>query len=213
MLPTHALGGMALALLVSLVAPAFAGVALVAGLLGGIFPDLDMYVGHRKTLHYPTYYPLLAGVATPVMFLFPSAATVGVGVFLLAAAAHSVSDIFGGGLELRPWEATSDRAVYDHYQDRWHTPRHWVHYDGSPGDLLLSVGLAVPLLLTVDGVLRWVVAGTVTVAVVYAALRRVLPTVAERFLDVVSPVLSDRALAYVPARYVETRSERNPARR
>lgn len=51
--PDAVLAGMVLALPVALVAPEFAGVALVAGPLGGMFPDLDACRGHRRTFHDP----------------------------------------------------------------------------------------------------------------------------------------------------------------
>ena len=198
MLPTHALAGMVLALPVALVAPEFAGFALVAGLLGGILPDLDMYVGHRKTLHYPVYYSLVAVAAVPLALAVPTTATVGVAIVAFAAAVHSVADVFGGGLELRPWEATSSRAVYDHHRQRWVAPRHWVRYDGAPEDFLLSLALAAPLVVALDGTLEVVVVGAVVVAAVYTALRRVLPTVAQRLVA----VLPEPVVAYVPARYL-----------
>ena len=118
MLPTHALSGMALALPVVAAAPELAPVALVAGLLGGIFPDLDLYTGHRRTLHFPVYYSVVGLAATLTAVLVPMATTLAIAVFLLAVALHSVADSFGSGLELRPWEATSDRAVYDHFRGR-----------------------------------------------------------------------------------------------
>ncbi|WP_336336569.1 metal-dependent hydrolase [Haloarcula brevis] len=204
MLPTHALGGMTLALSVAFVAPEFTGVALVAGFLGGVFPDADLYAGHRKSLHYPVYYTAFALLALVVAGLSPSIATVAATCFLAGAAVHSVTDIFGGGLELRPWEATSDRAVYDHYRDQWIEPRRWVRYDGSPADLLVSLTLAVPLLVALGDPLRQVVLGTLTVAVVYTAVRRLLPTLAATIVDdVLAPHLPDHLLAYVPTRYRE----------
>jgi len=204
MLPTHALVGMALAMVVGVVSPEFASLALVAGFLGGVFPDLDMYAGHRKSLHYPVYYSALTLPAVAMAGLLPSGATVFTACFLVGAAVHSVTDIFGGGLELRPWEATSDRAVYDHYRNRWIAPRRWLRYDGSPGDLLVAVAFAVPLLLTLDGLLRRVVIVSLVVAVVYTALRRSLPTLAATLVrDVLTPRLPDHLLTYVPARYHE----------
>jgi hypothetical protein len=202
MLPTHALGGMLLALSAAYLAPEFATVALVAGLLGGVFPDLDMYAGHRKSLHYPIYYPVLGFCALVTAGVFPSVPTVAVAVFLLGAALHSVTDAFGGGLELRPWEATSDRAVYDHYRGRWIAPSHWIHYDGSPGDLVLSILLAVPLLVTLDGLFHQAVIVILAVAVVYTALRRRLSRLAAVLVhDTLKPRLPDHLLSYVPARY------------
>lgn len=206
MLPTHALGGMALGLAVGVAIPEFAGIALVAGLVGGILPDLDMYAGHRRTLHYPVYYSLLTVGALVAAIVAPSAASVGAAVFLLGAATHSVADVFGGGLELRPWEATSDRAVYDHHRSRWIEPRRWVRYDGSPGDLMLSTTLAVPLWLSVDGLLRTVVVASGAVAVLYAASRRILPDVADLLLDRLLPVLPGRLVARLPERYLQTQT-------
>ena len=205
MLPTHALGGMTLAMSAAFVAPEFAGVALVGGLLGGVFPDLDMYAGHRKSLHYPVYYTALALPLFVIGGVLASAATVFTAFFLGGAALHSVSDIFGGGLELRPWEATSDRAVYDHYRNRWIAPRYWIHYDGSPGDLLVSITLGVPLLIAFDGLLRQAVIAILAVGIVYTAVRRTLPRLVSVLVnDVLTTRLPDHLLAYVPARYRET---------
>ena len=204
MLPTHALAGMALALPVAYVSPEFAVVALGAGLLGGIFPDIDMYTGHRKLLHYPVYYTALAVPAVLIAGLAPSAGTVFGAVFLVGAAVHSRTDVLGGGLELRPWEASSDRAVYDHYRGRWIPPRRRIRYDGSPGDLLLSYTLAVPLLVTLEGLFYWAVVATLAVASVYTAVRRVLPTLAVTVLELVGPWLPDSVLSSLPPRYRET---------
>ena len=203
MLPTHALAGMVLALPVAVAAPEFAPVALAAGLAGGVLPDLDMYVGHRKTLHYPVYFSALAAGALVVALVVPTALTVGLAVFLLGAALHSVTDVFGGGLELRPWEGTSDRAVYSHYHGEWIAPRRYVGYDGSPADFLLSGVLAVPLLVTVDGPFRLAVLAGLAVAVVYTAVRRVLPTLAERLVEAYGPVLPGVVLSNLPARYCQ----------
>ncbi|WP_010612673.1 metal-dependent hydrolase [Halococcus hamelinensis] len=202
MLPTHALVGLALATPVALVVPELAPAALLGGLVGGILPDLDLYVGHRRTLHYPEYFSIGAIGATALAVFVPTAPTVATACLLLGAAVHSVMDVFGGGLELRPWEATSDRAVYDHRRSEWLAPRRWVRYDGAPEDLLLSVVVAVPLLLALDGVFRWGVVSALVVAAVYTAVRRLLPSVATRLVDhSLVQALPDRLLARVPARY------------
>ncbi len=202
MLPTHALAGMVVGLTVGAVAPEFAGVALLAGLLGGVVPDLDMYAGHRKRLHYPVCYSGLAVAGLALAAVVPTAATVGLAVFLAGAAVHSVTDVFGGGLELRPWEATSDRAVYDHYRGEWIAPRRWVRYDGAPEDLLVAAAVAVPLLVAVDGVFQAVAYGSLAVGAVYVALRRTLADVAATMVgDLLAPVLPPWLFAYVPDRY------------
>lgn len=197
MLPTHALVGMLIALPVAMAAPEASGIVLVAGLLGGIFPDLDMYAGHRKTLHYPVYYSVFA-VGTGIFAVAGSVAAAGaIAIFLFAAAVHSVSDVLGGGLELHPWEATSERAVYDHHRERWLRPRRLVGYDGSPGDLLLSAGVALPLWLAVDGQFRWIIVAALVVGSVYTGIRRLLPTIAIHLAG----ILPERLVVYLPHRY------------
>lgn len=197
MLPTHVLAGMLLAAPLVRVAPELAPVGFAAGFLGGLVPDLDMYVGHRKTLHYPVYYATLAAPAVLAALVAPSQITVGVAFLLLGAALHSVADMYGGGLELRPWEGNSDRAVYDHYRENWVAPRRGVRYDGAVEDLALSVGLAVPLLLLVDPPLRQIVIGTLAVAVVYTVLRRRLAEIAAAVI----PLLPSVVDPYLPERY------------
>ncbi|WP_209544968.1 metal-dependent hydrolase [Halorubrum trapanicum] len=197
MLPTHVLAGMLLAAPLVRAAPELAPVGFAAGFLGGLLPDLDMYTGHRRTLHYPVYYSVLAMPAALAALLSPSAVTVGVAFLLLGAALHSVADMYGGGLELRPWEGNSDRAVYDHHRERWIPPRRGVRYDGAVEDLALSVGLSVPLLVLVDPPLRAVVIGTLAIAVVYTALRRRLAEIAAAVI----PLLPSAFDPYLPERY------------
>ena len=203
MLPTHALVGLAIAVPVAFVAPESADVALLAGVAGGVLPDLDLYAGHRRTLHFPVYYSALATAAFPLAVFHPTATTIGVAVGLLAAALHCVMDVFGGGLELRPWEGTSDRAVYDHRSGRWLAPRRWVRYDGAPEDLLLSVGLAGPLLPALEDPFRGIVLAALGVGAVYAALRRTLPSIARRVVDgALARAVPARVLGRIPARYL-----------
>lgn len=176
MATTHAAVGLLLAAPVALVAPEVAIPAAVGGLAGGVFPDLDLFVGtHRKTLHYPAYYWLVAVPALVVAVVAPTALTVGLALFLLSAAVHSVSDVFGAGLEARPWEATSDRAVYLHPQSRWLAPRRVIRYDGAPEDLATAAVVAVPGLLLFGDRIRLVVVVGLAVSVAYVAVRRRLP--------------------------------------
>ena len=180
MLPTHALAGVAIATPLALSTPELAPAALGGGLVGGVLTDLDMYAGHRRSLHFPTLYLVLAVPAT-----------------LAAAALHCRMDVYGGGLELRPWEGTSERAVYDHVRGEWRSPRRLVAYDGSPGDLALSVAVGLPLLVVLEGVFAAVVAVGLVVAVAYAVLRRPLANLAPAVFELVP----DRFAAYVPERY------------
>lgn len=197
MLPTHAVVGLALVAPLAVVAPDLATAVLTGSLLGSVFPDLDLYAGHRRTLHYPTVYPVLAGVAAVAAFLLGTALAAGVAAFLLGAAAHCRMDRYGGGLELRPWEGNSKKAVYDHVRGRWRRPKRWIQYDGSPGDLLLLTVLALPLFVVLDGAFRLVVVACLVVGLTYVLLRRRLAAIAPAVFGLVP----DQLTQYVPERY------------
>jgi len=183
MLPTHVLVGMALATPVAVAVPDLAGPAVSGAGLGSIVPDLDVVGRHRRTLHFPTGYALAAAMAVGVALAVPAGPTVGLAAFLAGAAVHCRMDGYGGSPELRPWERTVDRAVYDHVRGRWRPARRWVRYDGSPGDLLAALVAAVLPAAVFEGPPRLLVAVAVAVAVVYAALRRRLPALVDAVAD------------------------------
>jgi hypothetical protein len=200
MLPTHALSGMALGLPLVALAPELAPAALVGGFVGGIVPDLDLYAGHRRTLHYPTLYPI---AALPLVFLALAVTTpvaVAAAFVLLGAALHCRMDIYGSGLELRPWEGNSERAVYDHVDGEWLPPRRFVAYDGSKGDLAITAAIGAPLLLFAEPPLTILVAVTIVVAVLYVILRRRLAALA----PTVFGLLPEPIESHVPDRYRES---------
>ncbi|ADJ16297.1 membrane protein [Halalkalicoccus jeotgali] len=199
MATTHALVGMALALPVAYAVPEFAPVALGAGLIGGLAPDLDLYAGHRKTLHFPVYYPTAAGIALGWMVVSPSFLSVTLATALLGASVHSVMDAFGGGLEMRPWRQTADRAVYDHYRERWIAPKRGVRYDGAPEDLLLAVVAATPTVVLLDGVPSELAVALVVVSGGYALVRKRLVWLAMW----VVPRLPAAIRTQLPNRYYE----------
>ena len=199
MLPTHALVGMVLALPFALVAPDAASHALLAGFVGGTLPDLDLYSGHRKSLHYPVYYSLFTVPAVLAAFVIPGPVTIAAAVLLLGAAVHCLTDSLGGGLELRPWEGTSDRAVYNHYSERWIRPRRWVRYDGAPEDFMASAVLGGFLFTVVDGPFQAIVALAVLVAGTYTVVRRLLPSIATAIIALLPPHVQP----LLPARYLE----------
>lgn len=181
---THAAAGLAVASTLLWLAPDLATPAALAAIAGGLIPDLDLFVGdHRRTLHYPGYYWLVALPALGLAALMPGPATAAVAFFLLSAALHSATDVLGAGHELRPWERTSDRAVYLHATGRWLRARRVVRYDGAPEDVLLTVVLSLPALAWFDGVVRAAAAAGVALAVGYALVRRRLPPYVERFVD------------------------------
>lgn len=202
MLPTHALVGLVAALPLAVAAPGSGEAVLFAGLVGGVLPDADMYVGHRKTLHFPVYGAIAAGGAIAIAALWWTPVAAVAAAFFVGLGLHSLSDVFGGGLELRPWKATSHRAVYDHRRGEWIAPRRWVRYDGAPEDLALSLAVGVPLLVVLDGPLQAIVVASLAVAVVYATVRRSLPTLAEQVFDgLLAAVIPGPLAARLPARY------------
>lgn len=198
MATTHALVGIAVAAGASVVVPEITVPAVIAAGVGGVFPDLDLYAGHRETLHYPVYYAWLAAPAVLLAVALGSVLFWPLALFLVAAALHSLMDAAGGGLELRPWHGNSDRAVYSHYHGRWLRPRRFVRYDGAPEDLVLGGLVAVPALLTFEGQVALSVWGLLGLSAVYAVVRKPMVAVAEwLFVRVPSPVrtrLPDRFL-------------------
>jgi hypothetical protein len=200
MATTHGLVGAAVAAAVATGRPETAPVALAAAVAGSVFPDLDLYAGHRRTLHYPAYYWVAVAAALAVAALSPTPIAVAAVLFLLGAALHSVMDAFGGGLELRPWEGNSDRAVYDHLNGRWLPPRRWVPYDGAPEDLLLAGLLSAPAFLVFGGdpLLRAGLVGVLLVSAAWVILRRRVASVSERLVAALPTALR----AYVPERFL-----------
>jgi hypothetical protein len=197
MLPTHLLVGLAVAAPLVALAPELAGAALVGSALGSLLPDLDMYTGHRRVLHYPTGYALAAAPAGLGAVLLQTPLAVGLALSLVGAALHCRMDRYGGGLELRPWEGTSDRAVYDHYRGAWLAPKRWIRYDGAPEDVLVAVVLAVPLFVITSEPVQWVVTVALFVGVVYGLLRRRLVGLAPVVVEAVPAPVQQ----HVPERY------------
>ncbi|WP_121822922.1 metal-dependent hydrolase [Halostella salina] len=183
MVTTHAFAGLALASAVVAVAPELAVPAAVGGAAGGVFPDLDIVSAHRKTLHFPVYYSLLAVPTVGIAVAAPDPLTVAVALFLVSAAIHSVSDAVGGGLELKPWEGTSERAVYVHPTGTWVRPRQWIRYDGSPEDFVLGAVVAVPALLTFDGTVRTAVIAALATSLVYTVVRKRIVEYAPEWME------------------------------
>ncbi|MFC7135839.1 metal-dependent hydrolase [Halobaculum litoreum] len=180
---THALVGALLAAPVVVYAPEAAVPAATAGIVGGLLPDADLFVGrHRRTLHFPVLGWALALPAVAAAVVVPTAATLSLAVFAVSFAVHAGTDALGAGDEIRPWERTSREAVYDHLRGRWIGPRYLIRYDGAPEDAVATAVLAAPVALFYPAPLPSVAAGCVALGVVYALVRRRLPPVVEEFV-------------------------------
>lgn len=197
MLPTHVLVGIILAAPLLVLAPELANVALFGALVGSVLPDLDMYLDHRRTFHYPTGY-LIAAILFPLLVsVSREPSLVAVSFLFIGATVHSRMDRYGGGLELRPWNATSDRAVFDHVSGRWRSPKRWIRYDGAPEDVFLAVLLGIPLFVLIQSQVRWLIVTMVLVGIVYGLIRRRLAGMA----PIVADTIPDSLDEHIPDRY------------
>lgn len=173
MIFTHVLVGVAIA---GAVAPMFTGdptVLVIAGILGGAFPDSDMLFVHRKTLHFPVGYSVAAVGLALLALAVSTSVVVLLAVAVSAAALHCLMDTLGGGKEMRPWRKTDNRAVYNHLTSQWIRPRR-IFYDGSLPDLLLATLFAILSGWLFPGD-RWILLiALVAMAVLYTLVRRLI---------------------------------------
>lgn len=183
MLPTHVLVGLALATPVAVAAPELTAPVVAGAVAGSVAPDLDVAARHRRTLHFPTGYAVASVPAVAVAVVAPMPGVVAVAAAVVAAAVHCRTDVYAGNRDRRPWERATDRAVYDHARGDWRTARRWIRYDGSPGDLGVSLLAAVPPAAVLDGPYRAAVAVAVGVAVVYTAFRRRIPDLVDAVVE------------------------------
>lgn len=188
---THVLLGVLLGAIAAVSLPESTAVAVVAGALGGFFPDLDMLFVHRRTLHFPVVFNLLALVAGAALALEPGGVTLAAFVFLLAAGLHSLMDTLGGGKEMRPWRETDDRAVFDHVSGRWLTPRRLI-YDGSVPDLAMAIVAGGIAVYALPGGYTPAIGALVMVAAVYTLLRRWITRVISEEFDTFSEYIRYR---------------------
>jgi len=58
-----------------------------------------------------------------------------------------------------------------------------VAYDGAPRDVLFAAVLAVPVVLTFAGAVRWLAVGLVAAGGLYALVRRQVPEYVEPYVE------------------------------
>lgn len=170
---THILVGILLSAGISQLAGLSVTPFMIAGAVGGLFPDIDLLFTHRKTFHYPFIFPILTIISVAIYAVVQLETLLFLTAFMAAAAAHSAMDVLGGGKEMRPWRETDDRAVYDHLRQRWVKPLR-LFYDGSLPDLILAIISAVGILYAVSSGADVIISLLVVLAIIYTLLRRVV---------------------------------------
>lgn len=199
MATTHLLAGLLIALPVAMAYPSLAIPVMIGSAIGSVLPDLDLYYGHRRTLHYPTYGLVAIPAAAIVAILVTHPVVVGLAFVVIGAAIHARMDLYGGGLELRPWEGSSEQAVYDHVKRTWLPPRRFIRYDGAPEDVAFASVLAIPGLLLLEGHLWWLVVVALGISLVYGLVRKPIVDLGVVILRYAPVTL----LTILPTRYLE----------
>lgn len=120
-------------------------VAVLAGMIGGFLPDIDMLLEHRKTTHRPFQYLVLTTVFLAAVLLQGGAYLVFATFLLGSMMLHSFMEIFSNGKTMRPKKETDDRAVFNHFTGNWIKPRRTV-IDASFRDLMCTVFFSIPVL-------------------------------------------------------------------
>lgn len=179
---------------------------LAAAFVGGLAPDADLFASHRKTLHYPVGFSVVALALLGMFVLTEWVALLLPTVVAGAAALHAVSDVLGGSAEREPWNPATDNGVYNHVLDRWHRPRRYVRYSGAPEDFLVCLAFGVVSISSpvtppaTDTALFWLIA----VAGLYALCRKRLSAIGAGL----SGLVPTRLRAVLPSvRIVETETD------
>lgn len=159
---------------------------MLAAFIGGLLPDLDLVITHRKTLHFPVIFPVAAFGLLTLSTLTGSQLLFVFGIAVASAGLHSITDIFGGGVGYEPWKQSSSKGVYNHVLGRWHRPKRLVRYSGASEDFWLAAGVAIPLILspTLGSSYQALLIGTLIASGLYTVSRRRLPRIASMFTSV-----------------------------
>lgn len=171
MTPNHGTAGLLLSLTVTKWYPELAGIVALSALLGGVLPDIDIKLEHRKTLHYPAYYGIVTVIFLGLAAISNSIVVV-VGLYFFGAAAlHCYADYFVG-IEKPSDETNADGVLYLHPREKWIGPKEIIRYAGSPGDLLVGILLAVPPLLYYSDLPFWLTVLSVSGSLLYFVKRQ-----------------------------------------
>jgi hypothetical protein len=146
MLTTHILAGASLGLLFLSSDPEVVFPVMIVGLFGSIFPDLDMFAEHRKTLHRPFQMLIVSALFALVFTVYSVQAILLAAVFTFSMSLHCFMDILSNGKTMHPRTDPDDRAVYNRVTDSWIEPRRLV-LDGSVPDMILTIVFGIILVV------------------------------------------------------------------
>mgnify|MGYP006265906321 CR=1 FL=1 len=199
MLPTHIIVGMFLSLSVLYIEPNYINSVILVSIFGSLIPDLDMYYGHRKTLHYPVFCSIATLLSFCILIFITNIYSISLFFFFMTLSIHPLLDILSSGLEIRPWENTSKKAVYNHYSKQWIAPLHIIPYDGSKEDLSVLLILSIPLMVYLGQPFYSLIIVLNIIGILYTLSRKILP----EFIKPVIKIVPDNYRKYIPDRYQE----------
>lgn len=182
MAPTHVFVALLFSSPLMLLSPESALLIFVAAVVGGFFPDFDLFFGtHRKTLHFPTGYLAAVLFFGLITLVYTTPLTLVLASVAIGVSSHVFGDLLGAGLEHEPWKQTSDKGVYNHVRKEWLAPTFLLGHDGSYKDLLvlLVISPVIYRLYTDVPYIQGFVIGIILLSIVYSVTRKVLPTIEE----------------------------------
>lgn len=171
MVITHALVGGVVGLVALFISPSMLVPAVAAGAIGGVIPDLDMLLDHRRSLHFPVISGLLLVPAAGLFIMAPGVLSTVVCFGLAGLFFHSVTDIVGEGRVMRHWKHSDPRAAYDHLNGRWIRPRRLIK-TGTGVDLFVAAASGMILVAVLPAVYSGLVTIVVGAAFVFTVAMR-----------------------------------------
>lgn len=143
MLTTHILLGIIISLLLTINPLYF--------IIGSFFPDIDIFLEHRKTSHRIFIYFILS-IITGISYIVTLNNIIGIiFAFSISSFSHCLLDYFGSGDELKPWKKSNSksRSLYNHYTNSWIISKRY-YYDGDIKDFLMSSIFFILILIYIN---------------------------------------------------------------
>jgi hypothetical protein len=182
MTSTHGIIGLCLGYIAIILGIPLPEYALLAGLIGGIFPDLDLLKNHRKTFHLPVYYPISFLAILSIYLIHNEVVFLYIGLFLLSATIHTLIDVISGGLAPVEFKKTKAFPVYSHYQEKWISHK-IIRYDGSLEDFSTSLIAGFAALYVLNGAFIYITFFLLMISTTYFVFRMRIHRYSLKLLD------------------------------